>query len=73
MPSADEIDGVREEFAETLDAIGGTSDSKRPRRDVSARVRKLVAEQPVPVTAVAIAGIAVASLAAVIVYRVARR
>lgn len=73
MQSAEDVDAVREEFADTLDAIEGKFDLRRRWEDVSARVRKLAAEQPIPVAAIAVAGVAVTALAAVIVYRVARR
>ena len=72
MPPADDVESAREEFAETLDAIEGTFDLRRRGDDVARRVRSLVDEQPVPVAAIAVAGLAVTALAVVLVYRVAR-
>jgi type VI protein secretion system component VasF len=69
---ADATDGVeqaREEFAATLDAIEEKFDLTHRWREISARVRTRVAEQPVPVVAVAIAGTAVAALAVFLVIR----
>jgi hypothetical protein len=72
MPSADDLEAVRDEFADTLDAIEGKFDVGRRWREVSARIRTRAAEQPIPVAAVAVAGVAVVALGAVIVYRIVR-
>ena len=72
MPSADDVESVRDEFAETLDAIEGRIDPRRRARDAADRVRSLVSEQPIPVAAIVVAGVAVTALAVVIGYRIAR-
>jgi hypothetical protein len=72
MPGADDLDAVRDEFADTLDAIEGKFDLGRRWRDLSARVRARAAEQPIPVAAIGVAGVAVVALGAVIVYRIVR-
>ena len=72
MPSADDLDAVRNEFADTLDAIEDRFDLGRRWRDLSGRVRARAAEQPIPVAAVAVAGVAVVALGVVLVYRVVR-
>jgi type VI protein secretion system component VasF len=67
--ATDAVERAREEFAATLDAIEEKFDLTHRWREVSARVRTRVTEQPVPVVAVAIAGAAVAALAVFLVVR----
>lgn len=67
--AADAVEDAREEFAATLDAIEGKFDLTRRWNDLSSRVRSRVAETPLPVAAVAVAGAAVIALAAYLVVR----
>lgn len=67
--AADAVEEAREEFAATLDAIEAKVDPARLWHDLRSRVRSRVAEQPVTVAAVAVAGAAVVALAVVLVVR----
>ncbi|PSL37115.1 uncharacterized protein DUF3618 [Labedella gwakjiensis] len=73
MPDADDVESVRDEFAETLDAIEKKIDPRHRARDVIERVRSRAIEQPIPVAAIAVAGLAVLALGATVAYRIARR
>jgi hypothetical protein len=72
MPGADDVDDVRERISETLDALETRVDVGRIWHDVQRRVRSRADEQPIPVAAIAVAGLAVAALGVVIVYRIVR-
>lgn len=73
MPDADDLESVRDEFAETLDAIEEKADPRHRVRDVIERVRSRAVEQPVPVAAIVVAGLAVLALGATVAYRIVRR
>lgn len=72
MPHADDVESVRDEFAETLDAIEKRIDPRSRARDVIGRVRSRAVEQPIPVAAIAVAGLAVIALGATVAYRIVR-
>ncbi len=69
----DEVDAVRAELADTLDALERKLDPRRRWNDVRSRVTARAAERPVPAAAVAVAGASVLVFAVVLVVRVARR
>ncbi|RWZ51031.1 hypothetical protein ELQ90_09540 [Labedella phragmitis] len=60
--ATDAVEQAREEFAATLDAIEEKFDLTHRWREISARVRTRVTEQPAPVVAIVIACTAVAAL-----------
>lgn len=72
MRDADDTDDLRERITDTLDAIEDRVDVGRIWRDVQNRVRSRADEQPIPVAAIAVAGLAVVALGVVITYRIAR-